>query len=142
MTASIVSMTSSNFNTLPQHILDDFNKTLSDNLTEEINEEIIFQILYPEFIGLSSKERKEAINRQRRINDILGIKESFEIDEIKAKIDNLTNDTVDIEKDYCKKTFKLVDPIKNGGYIWAPYIMIDSVPLIKDGEFGSRSLKN
>ncbi len=121
-----------------EDVIKSLESKLVDELAKEIDEKIILDILYPDTKGISIIERRKIIKRQNRIDEILG-DESIKLVTIDERftISNLTDQTVDIANHFQKKTFTLVTDLSKPGFVWAPYLVNHSVPIVFDGQVKS-----
>ncbi len=127
-----------NLNSFPhKDVIEEIEKALVDELSKSIDEEIILDIFSPETKGLAASIRRKTIQRNQKIDQILGIDSSVSIGN-EIEVNNFSEGTVDIKNHFEKKTFKLVSDFTKAGYVWAPWIISHSVPVIIDGSSNSK----
>ncbi len=132
-------MTSSNsLSSFPygNHIKD-LEDALTNELAKTIDEDIILNILSPETKGQPPSERWKVIKRNQKIDQVIGVDDSFivETEDGDIIIDNFLEGTVDVQKHFEKKTFKLITDLSKPGYVWAPWVPVMSVPVIHNSQF-------
>lgn len=98
----------------------ELEKILADELANSISEEILLNLISPETKGLPSDDRRLSIQRNSKIDSILGTSSNDSI-----KFFNLTESTVDIESGILKKTLTLVKNLNKPGLVWMPWIFAD-----------------
>jgi hypothetical protein len=136
-------MTSSNsLNSFPygDHIKE-LEDALTNELSKTIDEDIILNILSPETKGQPPSERWKVIKRNQKIDQVIGVDDSFivETEDGDIIIDNFLEGTVDVQKHFEKKTFKLITDFTKPGYVWAPWVPVMSVPVIHVSQFTPKS---
>lgn len=120
-----------NLNAFPhKDAIKEIEKALVDELTKSINEEIILDVLSPETKGLPTPDRKKTIQRNQKIDQIIG-NGSITL-ENGIEIDNFTGSTIDIKSHFEKKTFNLVSDLSKPGFVWVPYIVSGPIQVISD----------
>lgn len=118
-----------NLSEIPEDIQKKLENLLANELSKEIDENIILDVFSPETKGLPKSERWKIIEREKKIDAITG--ESNAINMNGVSLSNLSKERVDIQNHFKKKTFKLRD-INEPGFIFLPYIM-ESKVVIADG---------
>lgn len=121
----------------PQPFIDQ----LVDDLSKSINEEILYNIISPETKGLPIDQRRVIINRDQKINNVLGIDKTFTLDDLDITLERINSDSVDFKTKYGNKTFKIIkQDLSKPGFIFVPYIMSQSIQAVSDGSLTASSI--